>query len=95
MSFHVWRAACEHNAKRLLEWCKVHCPWILEQWKYVLWSSRQNDGLVLVWQMPDPSSTEFYLIGLFIFRIGLVWFGLIYASVLKKSVWGRPFSLPA
>ena len=52
------------NAKRRLEWCKVHYHRTLEQWKRVLWSDEsrftiwQSDGRICVWRMPG----ERYLI---------------------------------
>jgi hypothetical protein len=47
-----------HNAKHRLEWCKAHCQWTLEQWKFVLWSDEscftiwQSNGRIWVLWMP-------------------------------------------
>ena len=59
MGFHGRAAAYKPkitmcNAKRRLEWCKVHRHWTLEQWKHVLWSDEsrftiwQSDGRIWV-----------------------------------------------
>jgi hypothetical protein len=30
------------NAMRLLEWCKAHHYWTLEQWKHILWNDKSR-----------------------------------------------------
>ena len=45
MGFHGRAAANKinmRNAKRWLEWCKVHRHWTLEQWKRILWSNESR-----------------------------------------------------
>ena len=52
MGFHGRAAAHKSkitmcNAKRRLEWCKVHRHWTLEQWKHVIWS---DESRFTIWQ---------------------------------------------